>query len=464
MATTFNPAVAGDAPYLERPTCDDLRHIPGSNGLPFVGNLFDVIKDINRFQQRQIARYGQLSRINMGLAKGILVTHPDHLRQVFTDPDETFSSAMGYDGPVSTLYGGSIITQDFSHHKASRRVFQTAFKRPALEGYVEVMNPTIRENIEDWGAQGDFRYVDAARKILIDVGARVFFGTRPDGEQLNHIAQLFHEMNYVGLMALAHRNIPGSRYWRGQRAKRKMEALILDVIHQRRADPGNDLTSILAAERDDDGKLWPAETLLPHLNVLLFAAHDTTAGATSHMLMYLSQPEHQHLQEKLRQQAFAVDAENPTLADLDGLTDMENTTYEALRLHPAVATIMRRTTREVRIGDRDIPADTMLFNMSHWAQRHPDYWTDPLRFDPDRFGEARKEHKGHSFQFLPFGGGAHKCIGMHFALMNAKLILIHTLRRYRFELQPGYDCHCDVMPLPFPSKGLPLRVTPVEGC
>jgi len=51
---------------------------------------------------------------------------------------------------------------------------------------------------------------------------------------------------------------------------------------------------------------------------------------------------------------------------------------------------------------------------------------------------------------------------MHFALMNAKLILIHTLRRYRFELQPGYDCHCDVMPLPFPSKGLPLRVTPVQ--
>jgi len=264
VATTFNPAVAGDAPYLERPTCDDLKHIPGSDGLPFVGNLFEVIKDINGFQQRQIARYGQLSRINMGLAKGILVTHPDHLRQVFTDPDESFSSAMGYEGPVSTLYGGSIITQDFAHHKASRRVFQTAFKRPALEGYVEVMNPTIRENIEHWGAQGDIRYVDAARKILIDVGARVFFGTRPDGEQLRYIAHLFHEMNYVGLMALAHRNIPGSRYWRGQRAKRKMEALILDVIQQRRADPGNDLTSILAAERDDPERAVAARQRVEH--------------------------------------------------------------------------------------------------------------------------------------------------------------------------------------------------------
>ena len=461
MAASFNPALAGNDAYLERPVRKDLSHIPGSNGIPVLGNLPAVLKDLDGFQKKQIARYGQLSRINMGIFPGVMVTHPDHLRQVFTDPDENFSSAMGYEGNVSNLYGGSIITQDFSVHKASRRVFQTAFKRSALEGYVEIMNPTIEENIQDWADQSDFRYVVGARKILIDVGARVFFGTRPDGEEIRRIAHLFHEMNHVGLMAVTQWNIPGTKYWRGQRAKREMEAMIMDVIQERRRNPGNDLTSILANERDENGELWDAEFLLPHLNVLLFAAHDTTAGATSHMLMYLAKPEYQHIQEKLREQAFAMDVENPTLADLDGLEDMENATLEALRLHPAVATIMRRTTRDVRIGDRDIPADTMLFNMSQWAHRNPEFWSNPLAYDPDRFGPDRQEHKGHSFQFLPFGGGAHKCIGMHFALMNAKLILIHTLRKYRFELQPGYDCKCDVLPLPFPTKDLPLKVTAV---
>ena len=413
------------------------------------------------FLNDRVERYGHLSRINMGLFPGVVVTHPDHLRQVFTDPGEYFSSAMGYEGNVSSLYGGSIITQDFSRHKASRRVFQTSFKRSALEGYVDIMNPTILENMQDWDSQKDFRYVTAARKILIDVGARVFFGAEPDGEEIRRIAHLFHEMNHVGLMAVMQYNIPGTKYWRGQRAKREMETLIMRFIEARRAQPGNDLTSILAAERDEEGELWPAPLLLPHLNVLLFAAHDTTAGATSHMLMYLSRPENRELQEQLREQAFALSAEQPALEDLDGLTLMENATLEALRLHPAVAVLMRRTTREVRIGDRDIPADTMLANMSHWVHHHPDYWTDPQRYDPDRFSEARQEHKGHSFQFLPFGGGAHKCIGMHFALMNAKLILIHALRRYRFELQPGYDCQCQVLPLPFPSKDLPLKVSRV---
>ncbi|MDX1734886.1 MAG: cytochrome P450 [Halioglobus sp.] len=463
MSTTFHPGAmdASDDAYLHRPVCTDLKHIPGSNGLPVMGHIPWIMRDIQGFLDRHIARYGQLARINLGLFPAVLVTHPDHLRQVFTDTGENFSSAMGYEGNVSYLYGGSIITQDFSTHKASRRIFQTAFKRSALAGYVDIMNPTIQENIADWAAQDDFRYVTSVRRILIDVGARVFFGTRPDGEEIREIAHLFHEMNHVGLMAVTHFNIPGSKHWRGQRAKRRMEALILKIIEQRRADPGDDLTSILAAERDENGELWPAELLLPHLNVLLFAAHDTTAGATSHLMMYLSRPEHRHLQERLREQAFAMDEENPSLADLDACEDMEHAVLEALRLHPAVATIMRRTTRDVRIGERDIPADTMLSNISHWVHRNPDYWSDPNSFDPERFSAARAEHKGHSFQFLPFGGGAHKCIGMHVALMNAKLILHHTLRRYRFESVPGYDGKCDVLPLPFPRRELPLKVTPL---
>lgn len=461
MATSFNPAVAGDEEYLQRPVCTDLKHMPGNFGIPVLGHLPVVMKDVHGFQQRHVERFGQLARMSMGIFPGVLVTHPDHLKQVFTDSGENFSSAMGYEGNVSHLYGGSIITQDFSHHKASRRIFQTSFKRSALEGYVDIMNPTIVENIADWADQRDFRYVSHAKQILIDVGARVFFGTQPDGEEIRQIAHLFHEMNEVGLMAIMHRNIPGSKYWRGQRAKRKMEALIRAIIIERRARPGNDLTSILAAERDEDGELWPVDVLVPHLNVLLFAAHDTTAGATSHLLMYLAKPENLHLQEKLREQAFAMGKENPSLDDLDVYVDMENAVLESLRLHPAVTTIMRRTTRDVRIGDRDIPADTMLFNMSHWIHRHPDYWSNPQAFDPDRFSEARREHKKDSFQFLPFGGGAHKCVGMHVALMNAKLILHHILRRYRFSLQPGYDCKCGVLPLPFPNRGLPLVVTPV---
>jgi len=462
MSTTFDPTATSTAAYLSRPPRTDLSHIPGKYGPPIIGSLLPVMKDARGFQDRHIQRHGQLARMSLGEVKGILVTHPDHLQQVFLDPHENYSSTMGYEGALTRLFGGSLIVQDFSMHKASRRMFQTGFKRAALEGYVDIMNPTICENISDWHLRPDFRYVQAARELLIDIGARVFFGVSSDREQLQYMAHLFYEMAHVGMMSLLRVNLPGTKYWRGQRAKEKMYDLIRGYIKERRANPGTDLTSLLVNDRDDDGNFWPEDVLLPHLNLLLFAAHDTTAGATSHLLMHLAKPENQELQEKLRQEAFDLGTNNPTLEDLDVYEGMEHAVLESLRLHPTVTANLRRTTKDVRLGDRDIPADTVLFNMPHWAQLHPGYWTEPNRFDPDRFSEARKEHKRHSFQYFPFGGGAHKCLGMHLALMNAKLILHHSLRKYRFELQQGYDCRCVALPLPFPSKDLPLIVTKID--
>lgn len=459
MTASFNPRSTSQAAYLQRRVNRRLNHVPGDRGLPLLGHLLPINRDVYSFLNERIERYGQLSRMDLGPVHGVLVTHPDHLQQVFLDRDQSFSSTMGYEGNVSFMYPGSIILQDFAEHKATRRVFQNAFKRDALAGYVETMSPTVVDNIADWDRQPDFRYVAAVRRILIDVGARVFFGLQPSAESISEIAGYFHEINHVGLMALTHWNIPGTKYWRGQRGKRNMEALLARIVHERRANPGNDLTSILAAECDEAGNPWPVDLLLPHLNVLLFAAHDTTAGATSHLMMYLARPENQSLQEQLRASAFELGKEHPDLVDLDAFVAMDKAVHEALRLHPAVATIMRRTTRAVSLGDCDIPADTMLFNMSHWAHRSPQFWQHPDQFDPERFSAERAEHKQHAFQFLPFGGGAHKCIGMHFAIMNAKLILFHTLRRYRFEFDGRYKGGTTVLPLPFPDQELPLKVT-----
>jgi len=459
MAISFQPASVSEAGYLREPVNRRLPGILGSRGLPLIGHMREINRNPAKFHAERIDRYGQLSRMDLGPVHGVLVTHPDHLQQVFLDKDQSFSSTKGYDGNVSFMYPGSILLQDFAEHKATRRVFQAAFKRDALAGYVETMNAAVSDNSADWAEQPDFRYVTGVRHILIDVGARVFFGFEPDPDKLREIEYLFNEMNHVGLMSIMHRNIPGTNHWRGQRAKRRMEAMIRDIVLERRRNPGADLTSILATERDEDGEFWPVELLLPHLNVLLFAAHDTTAGATSHLMMYLARKENQELQQRFRETARSMDLSGIGLADLDGLEEMENAVMEALRLHPAVAAIMRRTTREVRLGERAIPAHTMLFNMSHWAHRSPEYWTNPDTFDPGRFSESRREHKKHAFQYLPFGGGAHKCIGMHFAIMNAKLILLHTLSKYRFEIDERYDGGVTTLPLPFPDRKLPLKVS-----
>ncbi len=100
----------------------------------------------------------------------------------------------------------------------------------------------------------------------------------------------------------------------------------------------------------------------------------------------------------------------------------------------------------------------MLFMVPGFNHRMPQFWSDPETFDPERFSEERQEHRRHKFQFMPFGGGAHKCIGMNFAQMNAKLFMHQLLRQYRIRLRPGYKMGSQILPTPCPPQGLPLLI------
>ncbi len=101
---------------------------------------------------------------------------------------------------------------------------------------------------------------------------------------------------------------------------------------------------------------------------------------------------------------------------------------------------MRQTVRDTDLLGYYIPKGTNVIAYPGMNHRLPELWTDPLKFDPDRFTEPRNEHKRHRYAFTPFGGGAHKCIGMTFGQLEIKTILHRLLRRYRLELpRPGYQ-------------------------
>jgi cytochrome P450 len=126
-----------------------------------------------------------------------------------------------------------------------------------------------------------------------------------------------------------------------------------------------------------------------------------------------------------------------------------------------VATSPRIALEGCRLGELDIPPGTAIALVPRTTQRDPEWWEAPETFDPSRFAPPREEHKGHPFQFAPFGGGAHKCIGMHFAMMVTKVFLSHLLRRYQYHLPADYPMHMTHMPLPKPKDDLPMRFEPL---
>lgn len=116
---------------------------------------------------------------------------------------------------------------------------------------------------------------------------------------------------------------------------------------------------------------------------------------------------------------------------------------ESLRLMPPVPGLPRRAVRDTEILGHYIPAGTPIdcaYTVNHFL---PELWTRPEVFDPERFGEARREDKSHRLAWVPFGAGAHKCIGMHFGTFEVKTIIAALVRDYEWELPGITECRGD---------------------
>jgi cytochrome P450 len=133
---------------------------------------------------------------------------------------------------------------------------------------------------------------------------------------------------------------------------------------------------------------------------------------------------------------------------------------ETLRIFPPVPALSRRALRDFTFDGHYIPAGTSVGVNTLFTHHMPEVWSDPDRFDPERFTDAAQAAR-HRFAFVPFGGGAHMCLGLNFAYMQAKCFARHLLQALSISLTPGYTPGWTMWPIPKPKDGLQVTLTPV---
>jgi cytochrome P450 len=163
----------------------------------------------------------------------------------------------------------------------------------------------------------------------------------------------------------------------------------------------------------------------------------------------------------VRDESRALGAQALEFGQLDQLDALTRCMHETLRLYPPLSTIPRVATREFEFEGYRVPKDALVSIFPIHTHRMPEWWSEPHRFDPDRFARHRQEHLRHSHLFVPFGGGEHMCLGLRFAEMQVRCVVHQLVQRARWEVAPGYEMPVQEAPISKPRDGLPLRLRPL---
>jgi cytochrome P450 len=426
----------------------------GDRGLPVLGRALDYARDPMVMFERQWSSYGEITPIRMIGRTWVVALGPDACEEILLNRQKAFANGPAWTYVVGPFFRRGLMFLDSDEHLLHRRIMQQAFTRRRLEAYTTAMHPAIEDALETWGDATGFTAYPALKQLTLSIATDTFMGGAPDTSpaEMDRINRAFIDcvQSAAGIVRL---NLPFTRWGRATRGRRRLERFFRHYLPSRRANRTDDLFSVLCHIESEDGERFGDDDVVNHMIFLLMAAHDTSTSTLSTMLQYLGQ--HPDWQQRCRDESLAL-GPRPTLAELEGLESLDLVMKECLRLRAPVPVVVRRATTDVDVRGIRIPAGTDVVVTPQFSHVMDTYWTHPERFDPDRFGPDRREDKAHHYAWEPFGGGVHKCLGMHFAGGEVKAVMHHLLRGHEWSVDPGYVAPINNHSLPFPNDGQPI--------
>ena len=446
---------------LPEPTFEDLKHLPGMQPARIqMLRTIKFLKDPLGRSQEMLNDYGRVFRRQDFGGWGVALIGPEANELVMFNKDKIFSSALGWNPVLENLFPHGLMLMDFDEHRIHRKALSVAFKEAPMKHYLGELNSGIARGIAGWpgnaGSAPEFKFYPAIKALTLDLAAASFLGV-PWGPDADKINQAFVDM-VMASVAPIRKPLPLTQMRRGMKGREFMSGFFGKEIPGRRGKAGDDIFTQICNTTDDEGKLLSDQAIIDHMNFLMMAAHDTTTSSISSVVHFLgAYPE---WQDKIREQIHAVKAKTGGALTYEALGDLdviEMVFKESLRLIPPVPSMPRRALKEFVFMNHVIPAGAHVGINPMMTHRLPDVWPDPERFDPLRFTPENSRGR-HKYAWVPFGGGGHMCLGLHFAYMQVKSFFFHLLADNRIVHSDSYRGEFAMFPIPKPKDGLPLRI------
>jgi cytochrome P450 family 135 len=339
----------------------------------------------------------------------VLFSGPDAVREVFRlDPaiapaGQSWEFLRPFAGPHS------ILLLDGEEHVRERRLLQKPFHGERMRAFTPVVAELARRELGTW--RGRVVSLERMRQLTLEIILRVVFGARSELEvdqlrdAVDDTLEGVRSMPRVLAMVLVRRDLgPRSPWGRFRIAVEHFDALLLELVARRRAEPdGDSLLSLLLEQRGEDGSMPTDQHIRDQLVALLVGGHDSSAASLAWAFERLAR--HPAVQARLREGDPAY---------------LEAVVKEVLRVRPALTIAPRLLLEPVRVAGWELPAGVQVAACLWLALRREDLWPDAAAFRPERWLEASSPNPR---SWIPFGGGARRCAGAPFAEMEVREVL-----------------------------------------
>ncbi len=391
--------------------------------------------------------YGDIVRFNVGPTLVYLINDPEMIKHIVQDNNKNYVKGMGL-RRAKILLGEGLLTSEGEFWRRQRRLIQPAFHRQQLQVFADTMVTCTLELLHSWEGRADtgvtFNVADDMMRLTLDIVTRTLFGAHLPPQEAERVAQVFPPLLRVfeyrvviPFEGVENLPLPIVRRYKGY--IRQLDEIVYAIIQQRRAagEQRSDLLGwLMAAQDEETGDQMSDQQLRDEVMTLFLAGHETTANAltwTWHLLGL-----HPAARDRLHTELDQVLAGRPpSAADLPHLVYTRWVIDEALRLYPPAWIISREPLADDVVGGYHVPAGATVIMSPYLVHRHPAYWEAPETFRPERFA-PEAGHNRPRFAYFPFGGGPRLCVGNHFALTEATLILATIAQRYHLATDPTH--------------------------
>lgn len=387
---------------------------------PLQGMAFAFFRDVA--MRRWIERYGPAFEIDVPFfGRSVVVSDPALVKTVCR---AGVDDLVNVQPNLSNWFGpGSVFALDGPIHRSRHRLLVPAFHGGSLrDGELMIAEETVRELV-NWPEKQEFRILEPMNRITLNVILRVLFGSAA-GELATLRAMVPPYLRLGSVLAFAPRPplIRGTPWARLDGYRRLFDDVVVELIQKAQGDAHLDeRTDVLAVLVRDGG--IPHQHIADELLTLIGAGHETTAAALAWTF------------ERLRRHPDVLTRLVDEMGN-GGNTFRRATIMEVLRTRAVIDVAGRRVSAPTfDLGDWRIPRGRTVLVRIADLHRNPEIYIRPELFDPERFLGARPA----AGTWLPFGGGARRCVGADFAMIEMDIVLRTVLQRLRLHTDSASD-------------------------